>query len=234
MRYTFSVYLRRADAIKAYLGDDLFHEYEEEEQEHLPNSQAHMRLQIGQHRIRKLANFKKAFGNKTEFEWCLEQHKGDPDFPKACTGDGKTFEGKPWQARHKQLTAPEAALEGVAYAFRSLVGEDHREAVVDQTQTEAAGQTHTNKFEYGAVTVQPGHVSGEHAMAPWLRTKGLRDLPQTYEGKSALAHEQSKLPGITIDSWGGGLPMTHHSIRSPLSYSPSSCCAHFVEYSEWA
>jgi phage-related protein len=33
--------------------------------------------QVGQHRIRKIANFKKAYGGKTAFEWCLEQHKND-------------------------------------------------------------------------------------------------------------------------------------------------------------
>ena len=104
------------DAIKAYLGENLFNEYQREETENLPYGVAHMRLQVvqhrirvcvcdrerdregvcvciasvcvyvhththtlqvGQHRIRKIANFKKAYGGKTEFEWCLEQHKND-------------------------------------------------------------------------------------------------------------------------------------------------------------
>jgi hypothetical protein len=220
------------DAIKAYLGDDLFHEYEREDRQHLPYGQAHMRLQVGQHRIRKLANFKKAYGGKTEYEWCLEQHKNDRDFPQACTGDGKEFAGRPWQARHKPRTAPEEAVEGIAYAIRNLIGYDHRERVVPKTGAEAVGQTHTNKFEYGAVTVQPGHVAAEPA--PWLRNRGMRYMPQSYESKSVMAHEARKLPGITIDSWGGGVPMAHHSLRDPITYTPNSCCSHFVEYSEWA
>jgi len=64
--------------------------------------------------------------------------------------------------------------------------------------------------------------------------QGIRYMPQTYESKSVTAHEQKKLPGITIDSWGGGLPMDHHSLRNPITYSPSSCCSHFVDYSEFA
>lgn len=128
------------DAIKAYLGENLFNEYQGEERQHLPYGEAHMRLQVGQHRIRKIANFKKAYGGKTEFEWCLEQHKNDRDFPKACTGDGKEFAGRPWQARHKPRTAPEEAMEGIAYAIRNLIGEDHHEYVVEKTGAEAAGQ----------------------------------------------------------------------------------------------
>ena len=128
------------DAIKAYLGENLFNEYQREETERLPYGVAHMRLQVGQHRIRKIANFKKAYGGKTEFEWCLEQHKNDRDFPKACTGDGKEFAGRPWQARHKPRTAPEEAMEGIAYDFRNLIGEDHHEQVVEKTGAEAAGQ----------------------------------------------------------------------------------------------
>ena len=56
----------------------------------MANGTRHMR-QVGQHRIRKIANFKKAYGGKTEFEWCLEQHKHDRDYPKACgTGSSNT------------------------------------------------------------------------------------------------------------------------------------------------
>jgi len=220
------------DAIKAYLGDNLFDEYQTEDQQHLPYGHAHMRLQVGQARIRKLANFKKAYGGKTEFEWCLEQHKHDRDFPKACTGDGKEFAGRPWQSRHKQRTAPEEAMEGIAYAIRNLIGEDHHEYVVEKTGAEAVGQTHTNKFEYGYTPVQPGHVAAQPA--PWLRNRGMRYMPQTYEGKSAMAHDQKKLPGINIDSWTGVLPGAYHSLRDPITYTPNSCCSHFVEYSEFA
>merc|ERR1719263_1854669 len=106
--------------------------------------------QVGQHRIGQIANFKKAYGGKTEEEWCLEQHRHDKDFPRACLGDGKEFAARPWQARAKPRTAPEAAMEGIAYAFRNLIGDDHRERVVDKTGAEAAGQVHRNKFEYGA------------------------------------------------------------------------------------
>jgi len=131
------------DAIKAYLGDNLFDEFQTEDDAHLPYGNAHMRLQVGQARIRKLANFKKAYGGKTEYEWCLEQHKHDSDFPKACTGDGKEFAARPWQSRHKPRTAPEEAMEGVAYAIRNLIGEDHQEFVVDKTGAEAVGQVHS-------------------------------------------------------------------------------------------
>jgi hypothetical protein len=59
-------------------------------------------------------------------------------------------------------------------------------------------------------------------------------MPQSYESKSVMAHEQRALPGITIDSWGGGMPMSHHSLRDSITYTPNSCCSHFVEYSEYA
>jgi hypothetical protein len=39
-------------AIKAYLGENLFNEYQREETENLPYGVAHMRLQVVQHRIR--------------------------------------------------------------------------------------------------------------------------------------------------------------------------------------
>ena len=220
------------DAIKAYLGDDLYNEYAAEEDAHVPYGNAHMRLQVGQQRIRKLASFKKAYGGKTEYEWCLEQHRGDRDFPKACTGDGKHFVERPWGQRHKPRTAPEEAMEGIAWAVRSLIGDDHDEKVVEQTGPEAIGQTHTNKFENGAVVVQPGHVSAEPA--PWMRNRGVRYTPQSHEGRAAFAREQAKLPGVVIDDWSGATPMTHHSLRNPIAYSPNSCCAHFVDYSEFA
>jgi hypothetical protein len=59
-------------------------------------------------------------------------------------------------------------------------------------------------------------------------------MPQSYEGKSASAHDQAKLPGINIDSWGGGVAMSHHTLAEPIAYTPSSCCSHFVDYSEYA
>ena len=64
--------------------------------------------------------------------------------------------------------------------------------------------------------------------------QGMRYMPQSYESKSVMAQEQHKLPGITIDSWGGGVPMAHHALRDAITYTPNSCCSHFVEYSEWA
>ena len=62
----------------------------------------------------------------------------------------------------------------------------------------------------------------------------MRYMPQSYESKSIAAHEQHKLPGINLDSWGGGWPMSHHKLRDSIAYTPNSCCSHFVEYSEWA
>eukprot|EP00960_Hanusia_phi_P067593 766662-Hanusia_phi.AAC.5 len=183
------------EAIRHLLGDDLYAKYEEEEKNSLTLGEAHQQFNLRRAEIRRRQVFQKAF-NKTEFEWCLHQHKHDEDFPRACTGDGRMFIKKPYQG------------------------------------TEAAGQKHTNKFEYGPTVVQPGHVAAEPA--PWLRMKLIRDQPQTVEGKMALVRDRSRLPGVNVDSWGGAMPSLYHSRRDPVAYTPNQCCSHFVDMSEWA
>jgi len=219
------------EAIRHLLGDDLYAKYEEEERKSLTLGEAHQQFNLRRAEIRRRQVFKKAF-NKTEFEWCLHQHKHDKDFPKACTGDGRMFIKKPYQDRHKPLTAPEQIVEGVASAMRNLVGEDRAARVVEETGTEAAGQRHPNKFEYGPAVVQPGHVAAEPA--PWLRMKLIRDQPQSVEGKMALLRDRRRLPGVNVDSWGGAMPALYHSRRDPIAYTPNQCCSHFVDMSEWA
>eukprot|EP00286_Rhodomonas_abbreviata_P003611 CAMPEP_0181347864 /NCGR_PEP_ID=MMETSP1101-20121128/34101_1 /TAXON_ID=46948 /ORGANISM="Rhodomonas abbreviata, Strain Caron Lab Isolate" /LENGTH=507 /DNA_ID=CAMNT_0023460097 /DNA_START=31 /DNA_END=1550 /DNA_ORIENTATION=- len=171
------------DAIKKYLGDDLYSKYEQEEKQGAFFGHAHLKLQEGMETARKRHAFREAFG-KSSFEWCLHEHRNDPSFPKACTGDGKYAKG-PYEGRNTRETGPEQVLEGVAGAFGNLIGEDHEEHVRDKIQTEAAwGRKQPNQFLYGAAVVQPGHVQAD--VAPWERIKGSREQPQTVESKEEL------------------------------------------------
>lgn len=217
--------------LKKYLGDTLYSEYEEEEKTGNFFGDAHAKVQRGHDLAVKRHAFRQAFGSDS-FEWCLHEHRKDADFPKACTGDGRYAKGT-YQRRNAQQTAPGEVLEGVLGAFGNLIGEDHEEHVRDTIQTEAAwGHKQPNQFLYGQQVVQPGHVQAD--VAPWERIKGVREQPQTAESKAELRKARGHLPGVQVDSWGGGMPMQHHGWKHQLAETPQRCCAKYVEMSEYA
>ena len=114
--------------------------------------------------------FRDAYG-ASAWEWCLAHHRRDADFPRACArglwADPRLPTAKPYQGRHKALTAPEEVLEGVEEAFGDLLGADRSE---DVRPAPTPLLPHPNRFEYGAQAVPDGSVQGA-GPAPWERIK---------------------------------------------------------------
>ena len=218
------------EAIRHFLGKDLYKAYLEEEARGEFFGTLHKRAAAGvEHaRLRKAFN---ATYKSDEFHWCLKQHKHDRDFPKACLR--KPPFGRTWQERVKPKTAPEEVFDGVLGGFADFIGEDRQEEVSGPTQLERAGYGHANKLEYGPQVVQPGHLSGAATVAPWLRDKGSRDIPRSVESKEALRRNRQRLPGVNVDSWGSVPPTAYAERAHSIAVTPNSCCHRYITLADY-
>lgn len=165
------------DTADAFLGPDLYSEYVREgsgagEAAAWDGSagRAHRALAAGVRGAGERRRFRDAYG-ASAWEWCLAHHRRDADFPRACArglwADPRLPTAKPYQGRHKALTAPEEVLEGVEEAFGDLLGADRSE---DVRPAPTPLLPHPNRFEYGAQAVPDGSVQGA-GPAPWERIK---------------------------------------------------------------
>ena len=170
------------DTLGAYLGPDLYSAYLREGDDAGEAAAwdgsaglAHRALAAGTRRAGELRRFRGAYG-ESAWEWCLAHHRRDIDFPRACArglqADPRLPTAKPYQSRHKALTAPEEVLEGVEDAFADLLGADREE---DVRPPPGPLRPHPNRFQYGAQVVPDGSVLGL-GPAPWERIKVGREL----------------------------------------------------------
>ncbi len=72
--------------------------------------------------------------------------------------------------------------------------------------------------------------AGGGARAP-RAAQGVRDVPQTVEGKAAQARDRRRLPGVRVESW-NGWPTLHRALGPALAMSAGQCCSTFMHMSD--
>lgn len=211
--------------ISEYLGARLYRVYRRERRERRTYGRAHRILRRGIARVKRAYRFRRAYG-KSEYEWCLERHKWDDDFPQKCLGTRDRI-GRPYQERHKPWTEPEKILNGWIDGMYDLIGEDHHQLV--NKAGEEGGLKHTNEFVDGAVKVNPvRYVTGDPA--PWEKIRLVRDRPQVLEHKVLYARDSAKLPGVNVDGFDASIPAQYQDSNAhSLGVTPRVCCAKFVD-----